>query len=76
MAVFVGTIEEFNRYIGPRVRNVVNIITKGYKKDVGKCEHCPSADDLESAHITGKERPVIIIADILKDHTHNAQINI
>lgn len=75
MAVFVGTIEEFKRYIGPRVKNVVNAMTKGYRKDIGKCEHCSGANDLQSAHIAGKERPGII-ADVLKDHTHNAQINI
>jgi hypothetical protein len=75
MAVFVGTIEEFNRYIGPRVRNIVNVVTKDYRKDIGKCENCSSTENLESAHITGSERPAII-ADILKDHIHNSQIDI
>jgi hypothetical protein len=84
MAVFVGTIEEFTRYVGPRVKNVVNAVTRDYRRDIGRCEcegcprhegPCPETVNLESAHITGRERPVII-KDILKDHIHNAQINI
>jgi len=33
-----------------------------------------STDNLESAHISGRERPVII-EEILKDHTRNNRIN-
>jgi hypothetical protein len=84
MAVFVGTLTEFTRYIGPRVKNVVNAVTRDYRRDIGRCEceGCPRHEgpcletaNLESAHITGRERPVII-ADILKDPTHDTLIDI
>jgi hypothetical protein len=84
MAVFVGAIEEFTRYIDPWVRTVVTKITRPYRRDIGKCEckgcprhtgPCTETTNLESAHITGRGRPRII-AEILKDHTHNTQINI
>ena len=80
MAVFVGTIAEFTRYISPRVKNVVNAVTRDYRRDIGRCEcegcprhegPCPETVNLESAHITGRERPVII-KDILKDHTQGS----
>src|SRR5258708_18833519 len=84
MAVFVGTIAEFTGYIGPRVKSVVTAVTRDYRRDIGKCEckgcphhkdPCTETTNLESAHITGRGRPVII-EDILKDHTHKTQINI
>jgi hypothetical protein len=40
MAVFVGTVEEFKKYIGPRVRNLTNAVARDYRRDIGKCEHC------------------------------------
>jgi hypothetical protein len=84
MSVFAGTIGEFKKYIGPWARNYVNTLTRGYRRDAGKCEceicprhegPCTETENLESAHITGSARPAII-ADILKDHTHNNQIDI
>src|SRR5437879_6110986 len=84
MAVFVGTIEEFTRYIGPRVRSIITGVTRDYRRDIGKCEckdcpchkgPCTETTNLESAHITGRGRPAII-AEILKDHTHKTQIDI
>jgi len=61
MASFVGTFDEFIKYISPRARNVVNGISRQYKKKVGRCEECNSTTTtLEAAHVTGKERPVII----------------
>jgi hypothetical protein len=84
MAEFVGTIEEFKRYLGPRVKNVVNGLTRDYRRDIGKCEcegcpghqgPCSETTNLESAHVTGRDRPMII-ADILKDDIHNSRIKI
>jgi hypothetical protein len=75
MAVFVGTIKEFKKYLGARVRNIVNAETRDYRQDIGKCEHCSSTDSLESAHISGRGR-LMIIEEILKDHTYDSQVNI
>jgi hypothetical protein len=60
MATFTGTREEFNRYIGPRLKNVVNYMTKKHKETVAACEHCGSAGPLEAAHVAGRERAEII----------------
>lgn len=60
MAIFKGTKTEFKRYIGPRFRNVVNMITKKQKAVVGACEHCGSVENLESAHVHGRDRIQII----------------
>jgi protein-arginine kinase activator protein McsA len=61
MASFIGTIDEFIKYVNPRAKNVVNSITKNYKKEKGKCEHCGTTQEtLEAAHLTGRERPKII----------------
>lgn len=71
MAVFKGTNTEFKRYIGPRFRNVVNMITKKQKAAVGACEHCGSEEYLESAHIHGRGR--IQIIDLLLGRRGNSE---
>jgi hypothetical protein len=60
LATFKGTNSEFKRYIGPRFRNVVNMITKKQRAVVGACEHCGSGDNLQSAHVHGRDRIQII----------------
>ena len=62
MAVFEGTEPEFNRYIGPRVRNVVQLMTKSAKRAAGgACSHCGRTGvELEAAHVHGRERTTII----------------
>lgn len=62
MAVFEGTEPEFNRYIGPRVRNLVQLMTKSAKRAAGgACSHCGRTDvELEAAHVHGRERTTII----------------
>lgn len=60
MATFEGTNQEFKRYIGPHLRNVVNLFTKKHKAATGACEHCGSSKNLESAHVRGKDRTDII----------------
>jgi len=73
MASFIGTIDEFIKYINPRAKNVVNAITKNYKKEKGRCEHCGSkAKTLEAAHVTGKERPKII--EEILDYFRNGEV--
>jgi len=76
MASFVGTLDDFIKYISPRARNVVNSITRKYKKEIGQCEQCKSHTvPLEAAHVTGRERAKII-ADILMDFTNDEVITI
>ena len=65
-ARFVGSFEEFKRYVGPKCRNEVNIFCKSEReKHNGVCEYCGKKAVLQSAHIT--ERPVII-QEILDNH--------
>lgn len=75
MASFIGTHKEFKRFIGPRLRNLVNIRTKAYRIGVANCNHCGSADRLESAHIRGRERNQIIDA-LLQQFTHDEIVTI
>ena len=63
MTTFEGTSQEFKRFIGPRLRNLVNLMTKKQRKEVGACEHCGSTEKLEAAHVRGRDRTEII--DIL-----------
>src|SRR2546425_7263804 len=60
VARFEGTLQEFKRYIGPCLRNVVQQMTKKHKAKVGACEHCGSSEKLESAHVHGRDRTDII----------------
>jgi len=70
MASFVGTNKEFRRYIGPRLRNLVQQFTKNHKVEISVCEHCGSSENLESAHVHNRDRNKIIDV-ILNEHTYN-----
>lgn len=61
MASFVGTKEEFKRYVGPMLRNLVQQLTKKHKMEIGKCEHCGTVENLEAAHKHGKDRGSLIL---------------
>ena len=62
MATFFGTEKEFVDFIGPRIRNVVNLIAKSERDACNKiCQMCKTTNvELQSAHIYGKERKTII----------------
>lgn len=62
MAIFIGTEQEFNKFIGPRVRNRINALARVAKHDRGLvCEHCgKKVDELEAAHIHGRDRKTIV----------------
>ncbi len=60
MAKFVGTNVEFRRYIGPRLRNLIQQITRKHRDSIGACEHCGVTKELESAHVQGRDRNEII----------------
>ena len=67
MGEFLGTKKEFNRFFGPHLRNLVQHLTRKYRREIGKCEHCGTDKKLESAHISGKER-IVLIDQILKGY--------
>lgn len=75
MATFSGTVTEFDKYIGPRMRNIVQTsIGKNFKLKIGKCETCGTSDNLELAHIKGKDRKTLIkiaYADFANDNLIN-----
>lgn len=75
MASFIGTKEEFKRYIGPMLRNLVQQITRKYKTEIGSCQHCGTTDTLEAAHIHGRGRGTII-DNIIDEYTTNNTITI
>lgn len=60
MAFFEGSLKDFNHYIGPIARNIIQQMTKVAKK--GKCcEICHRGDvELQAAHVHGEERVQII----------------
>lgn len=62
MAIFIGTEQEFNKFIGPRVRNRINALARASKHDRGLvCEHCGrKVDELEAAHVHGRDRKTIV----------------
>lgn len=72
MASFIGTPQEFRRYIGPRLRNLVNQISRNHKKEISECEHCGSSERLEAAHIKGRGRKKLI--DLVLEKFTNADI--
>jgi len=59
MAEIECTIKEFHKFIGPRIRNMVQLMTKKRKKDI---KH------LEAAHVKGNSRKDLINV-ILKKYT-------
>ena len=38
MAKFIGTVDEFKKYMSGYCRNTVQVLAKKYTKDIGKCE--------------------------------------
>ena len=62
MAIFIGNFDEFKKFIGGYTRNIVQQKTKTPKsKRSGICEICGNKfKSLESAHIHGKEREVLM----------------
>ncbi len=76
MASFIGSYEDFIKFIGPRTRNVVNSISRKHKSEINKCEHCGKENiPFEAAHVKGRERPVII-KEITSEFEHNGVITI
>lgn len=75
MATFEGTIQEFHHFIGPRIRNAINNLTRKYRKNLnGICEDCGQKKELHSAHVHGRERRAII-KTILDPYVNNGIIH-
>ena len=66
MTEFKRSKKNFRKYVGPRCRNIVNVITTGHRKRIGKCQECGDTERLEAAHITGNSR-MLIIESILEE---------
>lgn len=61
MAKFTGTLQEFHHFIGPRIRNTVNLAAKRHRVLCrGICQECHCKAELHSAHIHGRGRRMII----------------
>lgn len=61
MAFIKCTIQEYHHFIGPRIRNAINSLTRNARKDRdGVCEQCGNNGELDSAHVHGKGRRDII----------------
>jgi hypothetical protein len=57
MAELICTIEEYHRFIGPRIRNVIQNMTKKRKLELNNiCQECKQNKELEAAHIKGNSR--------------------
>lgn len=72
MAIFEGSIQEFHHYLGPRIRNAINLFAR--KERIarnGVCEDCGKiGQTLDSAHIHGRGRRTII-EEALSAHQSN-----
>jgi hypothetical protein len=76
MAHFIGTIKDYEKYIGPRIKNVVNSIAKQERdKRHGICEFCGKKAELQSAHKHGKER-LTIIHSVLEQYNNGNYLDI
>jgi hypothetical protein len=63
MAKFVGTVQQFHHFIGPKVRNAVNLAARGHRNRLaGICEGCGEKAELQSAHVHGRDRRTLIEA--------------
>lgn len=61
MARFVGSVQDYHHFLGPRIRNVVNqAAAPARKSQNGVCEHCGEHAELQSAHVHGRDRRMLI----------------
>lgn len=61
MAKFVGGFHDFHVLVGPKIRNVVQNITKKKKNELNNiCQNCNKQNELDAAHIHGRLRQDIM----------------
>lgn len=76
MATFVGTREEFIKFIGPLVRNRIQQITKTHKRALKNvCQECKETKELQAAHVKGTDRNSMI-KTVLEEYTAESTENI
>jgi hypothetical protein len=76
MARFIGTINDYEKYIGPRIRNIVNTFAKSERdKRQGICEFCNKKAELQSAHKHGKGRKTLI-HEALKEYDKGSYFDV
>lgn len=68
-AELVCTVEEFNHFIGPKIRNHIQSMTKGPKKRLGnRCQRCHKVRaELDAAHVKEYDRKKVV-AQVLRHH--------
>ena len=66
---FIGTMQDFKRYIGGYCKLIVNQLARSYRDACNKtCQYCKKSNvELDSAHISGHDRNRII-ESILNDN--------
>lgn len=63
VARFIGTVQDYHHFVGPRIRNVVNQAAAPARRSHGGiCEFCGKSAELQSAHVHGRERRGLIEA--------------
>jgi len=78
MATFIGTVDEFHKYIGPRIRNRINTypdVKAARLARNGICEHCGKKEELQSAHVHGHGRRDII-ETVLAGYQHSQSLQV
>jgi len=75
MASFVGSNNEFRKYLGIFVNDLVVKLARLYKAEVGKCQHCGSLKDLEVSQIYGKDVSNLI-DKVLDPYVNNELVTI
>jgi|WetSurMetagenome_2_1015567.scaffolds.fasta_scaffold98149_1 hypothetical protein len=74
MATFEGTIQEVHDFLGPRIRNKVNNLTRNTRlARQGICEHCGERKELQSAHTHGHDRRMLI-EKVLREYKVNDKV--
>ena len=59
--IFIGDLKSFNDFIGHRLKNIIPSLTKKYKREIGKCEHCGITNkEFDAAHKHDFSRKKII----------------
>jgi hypothetical protein len=76
MARFIGSVDDYEKYIGPRIRNIVNTFAKAERdKRQGICEFCGKTTELQSAHKHGKDRKTLI-KEALKKYNNGSYLDV
>jgi hypothetical protein len=79
MAYFEGTIREFTKFVGPYARLKVAFLAASHKRQISKCEECGSPNQLEAAHVKGKERALLIaniLSEFIEDHVVKIDLDV